>query len=538
MATLETGAWPAQHGIVGNVYHQAGDPLSRPTYAYSDGTFTSETLWEAAMRQGKHAIRLGTLFPRSAGSSDAGGADPTISSGGAGTVRSLPQPEAVGPGGIVSLEVESESTTWTRADPVQDALEVNRLTAPSGGQMLKLSGRADEPFTLELRVFAAGPAGSDPGFERLLLDDDEDFDNGIRAEVRPGEWATVVVDPAPPAIATRVKLLDLDAQSGRARLYVRPVYRNRGSPADFVADLEKALGPAPGAPNFTFFDRGEIDSGTVREEIEREVDYLIDAAAYAIDHLDFDLLMMDGAVFDRVGHPFHVVDPRQKGWDGEAATRTEDHWRWGYRLADAAVDSILEQLGSPSRTALVLTSEYGISPAHTRIAIHRLLADAGLDVASDHAVLRAFAGSVSAHLRIRPDLRTDGKVEEVATILRDFLDPVTGEPVVDLVATGESLEALHLDHPERAGDLWVRLRSGYTFDGTLDLERPLWSVPRFPGEHGYAPTPATRGFFLVHGPGLGAGLPGEIDAVDVAVTVAGLLGIKAPHGSEGQKVLR
>ena len=61
MASFETGAYPSTHGIVSNVFHLKGSNISEPKYAYSS-QFESESIWEAAARQGKKVIRIGSIF--------------------------------------------------------------------------------------------------------------------------------------------------------------------------------------------------------------------------------------------------------------------------------------------------------------------------------------------------------------------------------------------------------------------------------------------------------------------------------------------
>ena len=543
MATFETGAWPAQHGVVGNTYHVAGDPLSRTTRAYSDAIFTSETLWEAAARQGKKVIRLGTLFPR--------GSRTDVDTD---SVRSLPQAEQLGSGRVTVLEPEAAAVTPGSRRGVTGPVA---LAPAADAPALAIEGAAGEPFVLALHAFAVAGSGEETasasggaGFDRVLLDDDRDPGNGVRAELASGDWAQIVVRPGsraePATIGTWVKLLALDPESGASRLYLRPPHRNRSTPAEFAATLEEQLGFAPGAPDYQSFARGLIDADTVLEEIEREVTYVINAALHVLDHLDFDLLLIDDPALDRVGHPFHIVDPRQEGFGDGAPETTEDRWRRGYRLADAGLHSILSRLESPAdedgATALVVTSEYGFFAAHTRLAINRLLADAGFAVAGDQAEVRAFASTASAHLRIQPTAvaasEFEDRVQHLAKVLRDFRDPESGQEIFDLIVPRSELAQVHLDHPLHAGDLWVRLRPGYTFHGSVDPERPLFDTPRFAGDHGYAPeSDEAQGFFLV------AGVDGleiettDVEAVDVAVTVAGLLGIEPPSGSRGKNRL-
>jgi predicted AlkP superfamily pyrophosphatase or phosphodiesterase len=97
----------------------------------------------------------------------------------------------------------------------------------------------------------------------------------------------------------------------------------------------------------------------------------------------------------------------------------------------------------------------------------------------------------------------------------------------------EALPAsLHLSHPTRTGDLVVRAEPPYRFAKGGLFE------PTTRGMHGYAPEhPDMAGIFLALGRGVPAGA--KLDAVrmiDVAPTVARLLGIEPPRSAEGRAI--
>jgi hypothetical protein len=92
----------------------------------------------------------------------------------------------------------------------------------------------------------------------------------------------------------------------------------------------------------------------------------------------------------------------------------------------------------------------------------------------------------------------------------------------------DSRNGVHPFYVEAAPDGFfrVRARPGYTLSAKEDDQ--LFGSPRFAGEHGYA---GGTGVFLYRGPR--AVRAGSIQAVDVAVTAAALLGIDPPRGASG-----
>ena len=95
MATFETGAYPSRHGIVGNRFRAKGTRLDSSSFGYLSN-FACETIWEAAARQGKKVIRIGSLFLHGQNSSPA-------------SVKTLAQANALGSGKYVSLVADQSS---------------------------------------------------------------------------------------------------------------------------------------------------------------------------------------------------------------------------------------------------------------------------------------------------------------------------------------------------------------------------------------------------------------------------------------------
>ena len=90
-----------------------------------------------------------------------------------------------------------------------------------------------------------------------------------------------------------------------------------------------------------------------------------------------------------------------------------------------------------------------------------------------------------------------------------------------------------------SGDVWVQLKPGYTFRGDFNFDEPLFDKPRFAGDHGYANDLAgAKGIFYYKGPQERFPDIRQVEAVDVAVTVAALLGIEPPIGSQGNNIFR
>ena len=514
MATFESGAEPGSHGIVANRYRRLEDATGSASIAYLHARPAVETLWEAAARQGRSVVRIGTLLPR-------GSRDDT------GGVRSLPQPEALDRPAV--YELESPSPRPQDGSSVLPLLVSSNGPGDAGGAIEVIVGEGDAG-----RVALWPSVRDDDGdglFDTLLLDDDRDPGNGTVVAWREG-WAEVPLQAGPPAVGLWAYLLELDADTPRARLYIRAPHRNRGSPESFVAGVEGSLSFPPGSPGYGLMASGQLPPEVIVDEVEREVRYVLDTTLRALEEDPAPgLLIVDDPVFDRLGHPFWLVDPRQPrppgsaeplaGWHALAAS--------AYRRLDEHLAELESRL--PADTVLVVASSYAFAAVHTRIGLPALLSSLGVEHGQE-AGLQAVAGTVTANLYLDEHLPSPtARTSELAAALEGARDPRTSERIFDLVLTRDRLGEVGLDHPH-AGDVWARTRPGYTLAGGPGS--PLLGQPRFPGEHGFSPDDVrSQGLLLLRLPGSPSRRIKSVRAVDVAVTVAALLGIEPPQGSEG-----
>jgi Type I phosphodiesterase / nucleotide pyrophosphatase len=322
MATFETGADPAAHGIEGS-------------YAM-DQRFRTEALWEAAARSGLRVSRIGSLFTEGSGALPA-------------DVRSLPQCEQLAPGLHVELAPAASVAVGT--------FEHARKLVEHPSSRTRLPG---------LRAYAVGQNRSRPDASTaVLLDDDDDPDNGWLGVAPMGSSIGAALGRRGPAqIGTWIKVVAL-SDDGRVTLYVRPTYANRGHPDEFVREVEAKLGFCPGAPDIDAFRVGAIDAATLGEEIARESDYVVNSARIALAG-GSDLLVVDIPRIDRVGHAF---GPAPAGSDIRIKA-----------ILDTDRDlATLARAAGPGG-AVIASSGYPFYASHTKIALARALQESGAHV--------------------------------------------------------------------------------------------------------------------------------------------------------------
>ena len=197
------------------------------------------------------------------------------------------------------------------------------------------------------------------------------------------------------------------------------------------------------------------------------------------------------------------------------------------REQDAELGALLAGLdarGAWRDTTLLVVSDHGMTTVKREAPLRSALAKAGVRA-------RVSGGATVAHLFL--DDPSQRERAEAA------LAPLEGIHVY----RRESLpDSLRIRHPSRTGDLVVVADLGVAlFESPLSerVLRRLGGVLGWErGMHGYAPEePDMGGILFAVGRGVPAGRSlGVVRMVDVAPTVARLLGIEPPSGSEGRPI--
>jgi predicted AlkP superfamily phosphohydrolase/phosphomutase len=522
-ATLITGAWPSQTGVVGNAYRTYGRPVTERSNGFA-APFVVKPLWQRAREAG---LRTGVLlWPGADGGTPAAGGDFGIAWPGPAISRSR----------LESLR--SDGAVPERELPPGDGLDAIAWEVP-------VEGRDGEVAAIRLAVLDATPDGR-PRYDTAAYRVEGTPEWHYLAE---RDWFQIVIEVERDGVVRRYgswsKLLSLDTLRGEARLYRGAFNSLPAYPEGFATRLESAVGPWPGVPDDPLLAEwwldGEhgIDLDTYVEQVERLDRYLDAIAAWVFEHESFDFLVAYHPSPDEFLHANLLRDRTQWAWsEGRAFAARAALDRVG-RSADASVAALWTAL-DPERDVLSVVSDHGLLPIHDEVLVNRVLADAGLvtiDSSPDGPVVApatrmvAVTSGSSAHVYLNLEGREpDGVVREseVPALLRRAARAladlgVDGEPVVEKIASRRELASLGLDHPN-AGDLVVFLQPGYAASHRLEGEaiRPS----RYYGQHGYlAHHDAMCGVFLARGGPVDRGRLGEIRAIDVAPMVAGWLGL-------------
>jgi predicted AlkP superfamily pyrophosphatase or phosphodiesterase len=533
--SLATGYDAAATGIVSNRFHAPGSPWGSTVSGF-EAPIGTETLWEAARRQGK---KVGNAtWPGADAKDDRRRAD-------WGIIYTADRN-----GALVTVERKE----W---NPVPEG---GAGEPPVRSYAPLLTTRVDLPGV-------RGAAG--PSFDVLAIDSIDDgaarYDHLLVLPVpraahaagtadRPskplaaGEWWESI---SPATGAKRVasgswiKVLKVDPELTDVRLYFGPAQETEAYPEDFAAALTGQGLVWPGAPpsgwlQATFRKQPGVDLTTWTEQADRFAEFFGASLRLAAARPDWDLFMGYMPSIDEAGHTLLLTDPRQPNFSPELEEACAKARLEVWKTVDRQLAGLLAAVDLKT-TRVVVVSDHGMTPVHTSLDPAVLLRDKGY-LATDEkgkvlpeksSVLAVSDGGIS-HLYLGPGLAADPAARErtLAELRTLFADWKVGEAhPLARVLTRKEAAAVGLDHPN-SGDLILFAQEGYAFREGSDLKdgaRASFPTPVY-GMHGYLNTnPDVQGIFLALGPGLKPGRIAPLSSTEVAGKVAGWLGIERPR---------
>lgn len=572
--TIASGAHPGSLGISNILLPTPGEAPDRIRNGFDRSISRGQYLWEALTSQGRPAIVL--KYP---GSWPSAGDQPGLTQvDGAGgyadiTCRFEEVSSLVYLAGIAQPEHTSAGCCsvprgyaehW-RIDSAQESGFVTvHARQPLGWSELP---HGFEPgFEAVLPVRPAGQrrrevlhalAGTSGGDPLLLVGTVRNGAGAIRLE--PGQWSSWLTGSSGRGhYAYRLKLLELDPEAGKLRVYRSEGHRTAGFtvPKAAAAPLLATAGPVVEWTGTFDYMNGLIDLDTQLEIYDQHTAWLERAIVHLASTRPWDAFFahwhvieyahhIAGSALDQV-HPRHAV--RQAEY--------LDFLRETYRMLDRLVATASE-VTDPSDGFVVL-GDHGHDLVHSLFYVNDFLRDAGwlttTEAGGAHVIdwsrTRAYGLFPGLILLNRGDRWPGGVVPadqaepllaDIASALRALVDPRTGRPVVTAVLGRTELAGCGQFGPS-APDLFFTMDRGYEPATRIRAERaPLFEVTE-PGReltsgHGsFHPLSASAATVaLLRHPSFPAGsrIRYPVPMVDLAPTFAALLRISPPSPCDG-----
>ncbi len=586
--TMATGAWPSVHGATNNTFHIVGTDFGNRTSAFAPGIIQAQTIAEAAEAAGKKVAVIewvaGRNYPiegpridfrsfYSARGVTTNFVSPTDNEG---FIRAF----------FLDYDVMDlvDATDWTNvpdsfSPPLETVMVVRDFGVEKYDHAVYIYDSTDDETTnYDHALLTPCEAATERGVRPACTKDG----SASVADLTEGDWAEIKLtivggrDEGQTA-GMYVKLTRLNDDASEFRLYHTSVQRINAEPPDLEDFLAENF-PTGIAADFAPLEAGIVDEDTYVEQGLMWEDAYRPIIQYILTEYqpDTDLLLAGYPTTDEFSHQFMaLITPGADVYDDADRDGVPDgrvEVREGYlRSAYEGADSTLAFIRSLMSDATVIAaSDHGFGPQWKAISAGDVLFNAGLqsaaqtsncrpkDKTQDQAKACWAGGTAQIYINLIgrddpgtvPEDQYDAVRQTIVDAFQNLTDPDTGEPVIERVFLKEDLATVPAGdygtinslHPERSGDVVVVAKPPYQFDAATPGQ-PVADAPFF-GQHGYMPDLVDldnnvnmHASFFAAGPGIAQGVVSGVRAIDLAPTIAYLLGIPAPADSTGQVLM-
>lgn len=549
--SIFTGASPAKTGMVGNSFRKNDDNWIAPQRSAFNEPIGTETIFQAAMRQGKKVISLGAV-----------GVDGSTANRSTDYLHKFP--EIVGPSLVIDL-VRTDTLKQDQHGKYFTQLK-DETTSPSK-PVFEVSGVFKIPLYIYRSDSVINEANILRSISQFIVDTDSIISNGYSVALIPDEWSIIKVEKNGKQYNASFKLLNIDYGKGIFRLFMSAPAEVYGSPSGFLQKLQLSCGLWPGEPENRKHTTGLISDEIWFEQIDRLAKYYRDLILASIKEPKWDLLFGYFSTLDDVQHRFTLTNVRQldyKAENGNRPARYNAYLEKWFQTVDLYLLEIMN--AAPKETNFVIFSDHGMIPIHTTIVLNNYFEKEGFKVSESK--VKCISSGNAAHIYLNKEKIINDEFNTYLNRLKKSLislkDPETGKPLFELVATKDELKQYGLYHNDNSGDLFVSCKPGYSITdrylpGVYYFVKNSFDPAMFANQN-----QATKNFLLggtmnetgraVHG-GLnkirelqsifyviGPDVPKRklknISSLQIAASVSDLLRIQPPSDAEGKSVFK
>ncbi|KQC02188.1 hypothetical protein AQF98_01030 [Pedobacter sp. Hv1] len=446
--SIFTGATPAQTGIVGNSFRNANQSKNSPALSAFRQPVAAETIFQAAMRQGKKVMALGGV----------GLDDSDIKRK---TDYLYMYPNISGPSLVLDLN-STDTVLKGQNNKVFRKLKTD-LKSPSK-PIFEVAGGLKIPLHIYLTDSINSGTNTLSPLPQIIVDTDADLNNGYAAAVVPDQWTVIALVKNGKQYNVSFKILKKDVAAGKYRLFMSAPAEIFGYPSSFLQKIQSAIGFWPGEPENRKQTTGLISEEIWFEQIDRLAKYYRDLIITGMKTENWDLLFGYFSTLDDVQHRYTLTDPRQIDYTAENGKRPARYAgyieKW-FQTIDRYLLEIMD--AAPPETNFVIFSDHGMIPIHTNLLINNYLEKQGFNVSKSE--LEGISSGTSAHIYINKEKigvqSLPSYIKRLSQSLQLLKDSVTGEPIFEIVANQQEQKRLGLYHKDYSGDLFVSCKVGY-----------------------------------------------------------------------------
>lgn len=549
--SIFTGASPGKTGIVGNSFRNTANNWDSKSLTAFQQPVAAETIFQAAMRQGKKVIALGGV-----------GLDNTEPSRRTDLFHMYPV--ITGPSLVLNL-IKTDTLISDKNDKNYRKLSLE-LNSPSPS-VFEIYGK----FKLPLYFYASDSMLNDANkiipMTQIIVDTDEHIGNGYQISVVPEKWAGTSIKRDNKQYNTSFTILNEDRKAGKYQVLMTAPAEVFGYPESFIEKLQTINGYWPGEPENKKETSGLITEQIWFEQVDRLAAYSKNLILTSMKEEQWDLLFGYFSTLDDVQHRYTLTDPAQLDYKADNGKRPALYQQYIKKYFQRIDSYLLEIMNAASKqTNIVVFSDHGMIPIHSTLLLNNYFETEGF-LASKKELISISSGT-SAHIYINKEIINNNRyasyLENLTQKLNTLKDPSTGATIFELVADQQKQAKLGLFNPNYSGDLFVSCKPGYSLSDRLLPEVNYLVKNSFDPKMFADQNNATRNFLLngtmnetgrgVHGSlskirkaqsilyAFGPDVPHKnlkkISALQIAPTIAQLLTIQAPSNAEMKSTLK
>jgi predicted AlkP superfamily pyrophosphatase or phosphodiesterase len=450
--SIFTGASPAKTGIVGNSFRKNDQSWNTPNLLAFTQQIDAETIFQAAMRQGKKVMALGGV-----------GIDYTSKKRMTDYMHMYPN--ISGPSLIMDLEVTD--TTINHRD-VEAFIKLKTATKSPSKAIFEIFGNFKIPlyFYLKDRMFNPMYLPDQP--TEIVVDTDANFENGYTTTVDSEGWTGMVIEKNGKKYNTSFRIFKSDDKTGKFQLFMTAPVEVYGSPNGFLEKLQSNCGLWPGEPENRKQTAGLVSEKIWFEQLDRLAKYSKDLILTGMKEGDWDLLFGYFSTLDDVQHRYTLTNPRQIDYKADNGNRPKiyaDYVEKRFQTIDAYLIEIMN--AAPKETNFVIFSDHGMIPIHTTVILNNYLEQKGFSYTKQEISLTASGNSANIYINKEKinNVEFDSYMKRLSESLKNLKDTITGEPIFELVATKKEQKQYGLYNQDYSGDIFVSCKAGYSISG-------------------------------------------------------------------------
>ncbi|MCF8057092.1 MAG: alkaline phosphatase family protein [Desulfocapsa sp.] len=311
------------------------------------------------------------------------------------------------------------------------------------------------------------------------------------AKLKQGQWSDWIFE----------KFIDVkgNERNGRFRIYLPELSKDAKNfkvftssintldnycvPADIQTDLEKVAGPYVEVDDPWAYMDGWVELDDYMVQLQQLVDWWTEATRFALKSDGIDSTYSWIGTVDHLQHVIYGgIDPKSSHYDPDKANYWMDYLRRSYQQIDQGIGKILEDVDL-EETLIVVVSDHGFSTLESSPYLKKFLHDVGLiayDIDKngtmniDWSKTKCFPlEPCHAHIFVNLKGRDPQGIvepedyekvqEEIIDKLMSWIDPETGERVVDLAIPKRlagQLGVFEFDGFDRVGDVLFAVNRG------------------------------------------------------------------------------